>query len=185
MELATASVNRPMKLARAIAPEMASAIKQQIALKQEAMSDALYPIIGSTILKYIAEMMRDINEKLEKSLSPEGITRKFKAKVQGISEAELLMKETTPLTVKAVFLIHAKSGLLISGVQPPESEELESEMIAGMLTAIRSFVNDCISQSGNISRDRCRRIRDIFDSIGSSRFVLSSSSDRRRNSPVV
>ncbi|MEO9124294.1 MAG: OmpA family protein [Microcoleus sp.] len=141
----------PDEIARAIAPEMASAIKQQIALKQEAMSDALYPIIGSTILKYMAETMREINEKLENSLSPETITRKFKAKVQGISEAELLIKETTPLTVKAVFLIHAKSGLVISGVQQSENEQLESEMVAGMLTAIRSFVNNCISQSGNIA----------------------------------
>ncbi|MEG5047002.1 OmpA family protein [Microcoleus sp. B4-C1] len=141
----------PDEIAMAIAPEMATAIKQQIHLKREAMSDALYPIIGSTILKYIAEMMREINEKLESSLSPEAISRKIKSKVQGISEAELLMKETTPLSVKAVFLIQAKSGLVISAVQHSEREQLESEMVAGMLTAIRAFVNDCISQSGNIA----------------------------------
>lgn len=141
----------PDEIAMAIAPEMAAAIKQQIHLKREAMSDALYPIIGSTILKYIAEMMRDINQKLESSLSPEGISRKIKAKLQGISEAELLMKETTPLSVKAVFLIQAKSGLVISAVQNSEREQLESEMVGGMLTAIRAFVNDCISQSGNIA----------------------------------
>ncbi|MGB7891407.1 MAG: OmpA family protein [Microcoleus sp.] len=141
----------PDEIAMAIAPEMATAIKQQIHLKREAMSDALYPIIGSTILKYIAEMMREINEKLEASLSPEAISRKIKAKLQGISEAELLMKETTPLSVKAVFLIQAKSGLVISAVQKSEREQLESEMVAGMLTAIRAFVNDCISQSGNIA----------------------------------
>ncbi|MEG4624077.1 OmpA family protein [Microcoleus sp. w1-18aA5] len=141
----------PDEIAMAIAPEMAAAIKQQIHLKREAMSDALYPIIGSTILKYIAEMMREINEKLEASLSPEGISRKIKAKLQGISEAELLMKETTPLSVKAVFLIQTQSGLVISAVQKSEREQLESEMVAGMLTAIRAFVNDCISQSGNIA----------------------------------
>ncbi|MEG4803941.1 OmpA family protein [Microcoleus sp. ARI1-B5] len=141
----------PDEIALALAPEMAAAIKQQIALKQEAMSDALYPIIGSTILKYMAETMRDINEKLESSLSPEGISRKIKAKLQGISEAELLMQETTAMTVKAVFLIHAQSGLVISAVQQSEREQLESEMVAGMLTAIRSFVNDCIVQSGNIA----------------------------------
>lgn len=141
----------PDEIAMAIAPEMAAAIKQQIHLKREAMSDALYPIIGSTILKYIAEMMGEINEKLESALSPEGISRKIKAKIQGISEAELLMKETTPLSVKAVFLIQSKSGLVISAVQKSEREQLESDMVAGMLTAIRAFVNDCISQSGNIA----------------------------------
>lgn len=141
----------PDEIAQAIAPEMASAVRQQINLNREAMSDALYPIIGSTILKYLAETMQEINQKLEQAVSVEGITRKVKAKLQGISEAELLMKETTPSTVKAVFLIQKDSGLVITAVQQSEQEQLESEMVAGMLTAIRSFVNDCISQSGNIA----------------------------------
>ncbi|WP_341730848.1 OmpA family protein [Microcoleus sp. EPA2] len=141
----------PEEIAQAIAPEIASAVRRQINLNTEAMSDALYPIIGSTILKYMAETIQEINEKLEKAVSFEGITRKFKAKLQGISEAELLMKETTPSTVKAVFLIQKDSGLVITAVQQSQSEQLESEMVAGMLTAIRSFVNDCISQSGNIA----------------------------------
>ena len=68
-----------------------------------------------------------------------------------MSEAELLIQETTPLTVKAVFLIQTQSGLVISAVQDSEREQLESDMVAGMLTAIRAFVNDCISQSGTIA----------------------------------
>ncbi len=141
----------PDEIAQALAPEMASAVRQQINLNREAMSDALYPIIGSTILKYMAETMQEINQKLEQAVSVEGITRKVKARLQGISEAELLMKETTPSTVKAVFLIQKDSGLVVAGVQQSEQEQLESEMVAGMLTAIRSFVNDCISQSGDIA----------------------------------
>jgi hypothetical protein len=137
------------------------------------MSDALYPIIGGTILKYLAETMQEINTKVEQAVSVEGISRKVKAKLQGISEAELLMKETTPQTVKAVFLIQKESGLVISGVQQSEQEQLESDMVAGMLTAIRSFVNDCIAQSGNIAEiPRCYRIRDIYDHIGSSGFLV-------------
>ncbi|MGL5065594.1 MAG: OmpA family protein [Microcoleus sp.] len=141
----------PKEIARAIAPEMAAAIEQQIKLEKEAMSDALYPIIGSTVLKSIANTMRAIDEKLEKALSFEGINRKLKARFQGISEAELLLKETTPLTVKAAFLIHKQSGLIIAGAQASEAEQLESDMVAGMLTAIRAFVNDCIAQSGSIA----------------------------------
>ena len=141
----------PDEFAKAIAPEIAAAVKHQINLDREAMSDALYPIIGGTILKYLAETMQEINTKLEQAVSVEGITRKVKAKLLLISEAELLMKETTPQTVKAVFLIQKESGLVISGVQQSEQEQLESDMVAGMLTAIRAFVNDCIAQSGNIA----------------------------------
>src|SRR4028118_1304690 len=143
--------NSPGDFAKALGPEMGTAIKEQISLERDAMVDALYPVIGSTISKYMAEAIQSINEKVENTLSPEGVLRKIRAKMQGVSEAELIFKEAMPFTVQAVFLIHKGSGLVISEVQPSDSHYLESEMVAGMLTAIRSFVNDVIAQSGNVS----------------------------------
>lgn len=143
--------NAPGNLARALAPEIGPAIKEQINLERDAMVDALYPVIGSTISKYMAEAIRSINEKVENALSFEGVSRKARAKMQGISEAELILKESIPFTVQAIFLIHKTSGLVISEVQALDKQHLESDMVAGMLTAIRSFVNDCIAQSGNVS----------------------------------
>jgi outer membrane protein OmpA-like peptidoglycan-associated protein len=137
------------EISDAIAPTMGQAIKKQIAIEQDAMVDALYPIIGNTVGKYMGETIDAINEKLEQTLSVEGITRKIRAKIQGVSEAELIIRESMPFQVQAIFLIHKASGLLIAEVQQ-DSLRLESEMLAGMLTAIRGFVNDCISQSGDL-----------------------------------
>jgi outer membrane protein OmpA-like peptidoglycan-associated protein len=133
-----------------LAPEMGAAIKEQINLERDAMVDALYPVIGSTISKYLAEAIRSINEKISNAFSPEGIYRKLRAKIMGVSEGELILTESMPYIVQAVFLIHKGSGLVISEAQRSDSQRLESEMVAGMLTAIRSFVNDCIFQSGEI-----------------------------------
>lgn len=138
-------------ISKALASEMGKAIKEQIALERDAMVDALYPVIGSTISKYMADAIRSINEKIENTLSLEGINRKIRAKMQGVSEAELIFKESIPFTVRAVFLIQKSSGLLIADAQPDNQQKLESDMVAGMLTAIRSFVNDCIAQSGDMS----------------------------------
>lgn len=144
-------INSPGDFARALGPEMGNAIKEQIHLERDAMVDALYPVIGSTVSKYFAEAVRTINEKVEKTFSLEGVSRKVRAKLQGVSEAELIFRESMPFTVQAIFLIQKTSGLVIAEVQPPERQQLESEMVAGMLTAIRSFVNDCIAQSGEMS----------------------------------
>ncbi|HBE17836.1 MAG TPA: hypothetical protein DEG17_23410 [Cyanobacteria bacterium UBA11149] len=143
--------NYPGEFAKALAPEMGKAIKEQIDIERDAMVDALYPVIGSTITKYMGEAVAAINQKVENTFSPEGISRKLRAKFQGISEAELIFKEAMPFTIQGIFLIHKASGLVIAEVQPFGKQHLESEMVAGMLTAIRSFVNDCIAQSGNIS----------------------------------
>jgi outer membrane protein OmpA-like peptidoglycan-associated protein len=138
-------------IAQALAPEMGKAITAQIKLERDSMVDALYPVIGSTISRYMAEAIKTINEKVSNAISVEGIGRKFRSQVQGVSEAELILKESVPFTVQAAFLIHKASGLIISEVQNSESYQLESEMVAGMLTAIRSFVNECIVQPGEAS----------------------------------
>jgi outer membrane protein OmpA-like peptidoglycan-associated protein len=139
------------EIAEAIAPEMGRAIKEQITLERDAMVDALYPVIGSTISRYMAEAIQEINDKISKAVSMDGFRRKVRAKVRGVSEAELILSEVMHFTVQAIFLIHKGSGLIVSEAQHPGRERLESEMVAGMLTAIRSFVNDCIAQSGEVS----------------------------------
>ncbi|WP_019502698.1 BON domain-containing protein [Pseudanabaena sp. PCC 6802] len=144
-------LNSPGEFASAIAPELGPAITDQVKNNANSMIDALYPIIGSTIAKYIAEAIRNINEKVEHTLSFEGMFRKIRAKFQGISEAELLLKEAIGFQVQAVFLIHKVSGLVIAEAQPAQERALESDMIAGMLTAIRNFANDCIVTSDRTS----------------------------------
>ncbi|MEH2084507.1 MAG: OmpA family protein [Nostoc sp.] len=141
----------PEEVSDAIAPAMGRAIKKQIEIEQNIVVDALYPVIGSTIAKYMAETIRAINRQVEETLSVEGIKRKIRAKLQGVSEAELILKEALPFTIQAIFLIHKASGLVISNIQHSDVEQLEAEMVAGMLTAIRSFANDCINQSGSIT----------------------------------
>jgi len=141
----------PEEVGKAIAPEMAAAIREQIRIERDAMVNALYPVIGSTISTYLAEEIRAINDKVENALSIEGMMRKIRAKVQGVSEAELLLREVMLFRARAIFLIHKDSGLVIAEVQPSDKQHLESDMLAGMLTAIRSFVNDCIAQSGDVA----------------------------------
>lgn len=130
-------------VADALAEEMGVAIRRQIDLDRNAMVDALYPVIGRTINKYLQEVIQDINEKVSNSLSAEGISRRIRAKTQGVSEAELILRESANFQTRAIFLIHKESGLVIAELQGDEAEPLESDMLAGMLTAIRSFVEDC------------------------------------------
>ncbi len=138
-------------IAKVLGPQIGEAIKNQIKYDRDAMVDALYPVIGSTIMKYMTDLVQSINDKLEKAFTFEGIRRKIRAKSQGISEAELILKETIGCHVQAIFLINKASGLVIAEVQNPLTKRLDADMLAGMLTAIRSFANDCFTVSGKVS----------------------------------
>ncbi|NEP59723.1 MAG: OmpA family protein [Symploca sp. SIO2G7] len=157
----------PKEIANSLAPEMAEAIREQVLLERDAMVDALYPVIGSTISSYIGSELRAINEQIEHAFSVDAVSRKVRAKMQGVSEAELLLKETMHSLIRAIFLIHKGSGLVISDVQPSDRERLESDMVAGMLTAIRSFASDCMANSGNLSE-----LDEIY--YGTSRIILEA-----------
>ncbi|VXD13115.1 OmpA family protein [Planktothrix paucivesiculata] len=139
------------EIAAALAPTIGRSIKEQVSLERDSMVDALYPVIGSTISRYLAEAIQEINEKVGQAFSVQGLQRKVQSKVQGVSEAELILREVRHFVVQAVFLIHKGSGLIIAEIQQPDQAQMEAEMVAGMLTAIRSFVNDCISQTGEVS----------------------------------
>lgn len=139
------------EIAEALAPTIGRTIKEQVSLERDSMVDALYPVIGSTISRYLAEAIQEINEKVSQAFSVEGLQRKVKSKVQGVSEAELILREVRHFVVQAVFLIHKNSGLIIAQIKQSDQAQMEAEMVAGMLTAIRSFVNDCIMQTGEVS----------------------------------
>lgn len=145
----------PEEVAEDLSPLMGAAIREQVRAQRDSMVDALYPIIGSTIAKYMSEALKqladNVNRKVEQTFSFRGLIRKVKSRLSGVSEAELLLQESLPFRVNAVFLIHKDSGLLIAEAHNPLAHRIDSEMVSGMLTAIRSFVNEWIARSGTVS----------------------------------
>ncbi|SFV62805.1 hypothetical protein MNB_SV-6-510 [hydrothermal vent metagenome] len=137
-------------------PIISSSIQEQVRNQKDSIVDALYPIMGNMISKYVStafkDMMYEVNDKIQNSLSFSTIQRKIKSKLYGISEAELLLRETDFVDIKTVFLIHKESGLLITNLHKEDKDKIEdSEMVASMLSAIRSFVNDWISSHNTMS----------------------------------
>jgi hypothetical protein len=141
----------PQEAAHDIAPLVSGAIKEQIRGERDAMIDALYPIIGSTISKYLSQTLTDlvhtIDRKIESNFTFKGLSRKVRARVAGVSEAELLLSESMSVRVEAAFLIHKVSGLVIAQAQGPDTAPLDPDLLSGMLTAIRSLFNDSMDSA--------------------------------------
>jgi outer membrane protein OmpA-like peptidoglycan-associated protein len=141
----------PAAFSAALGPQMGNAIKNQIEVERDSMVDALYPVIGNTISKYMVEAVQSINRKIETTFSVEGFVRKIRARLQGVTEAELILRESLPFSVQAVFLIHKESGLVIRERQANLEQPLDASMLAGVLTAIRNFVRECTSKGDQSS----------------------------------
>jgi outer membrane protein OmpA-like peptidoglycan-associated protein len=142
----------PQEASSDLAPLVSAAIKETVRGERDAMIDALYPVIGSTISKYLSEtlatLVRQINERIESQLSMGSIVRKVRSRLTGVSEAELLLRESMPVRVDAAFLIHTASGLVMAQAQDPANPALDPDLLSGMLTAIRSLFNDSMDMPG-------------------------------------
>ncbi len=127
------------------------AISRGIADNKETMIDALYPIMGGMISKYVTqaikELMETINKKIESGLSFDNYKRKAKAKLSGVSETEILLGESSASIISSIFVIHKESSLLIAEVHLEDKAIDDAHMVASMASAIKDFINDWIKNN--------------------------------------
>jgi hypothetical protein len=138
------------EMAEAIGPVMGEAIRVQIRDSRKDMIEAIYPIIGDTVQRAITEFAREfqrnIDSRLKATFGPEGFLRRVQARFQGVSDAELALRDALPFTIRELFLIQHGSGLLLAHSDPGEPDSSDSDLVGAMLTAIRDFMHDSFGE---------------------------------------
>lgn len=127
-----------------LGPTITKTLQEEIANSQDKVVEALYPIMGKMIKRYIAseiaKLSESINQKLSSTFSLVALKRKIKAAFTGVKESELLLSELDKPTINEVFAIQKGSGILLGSYSL--SNKVDKDMVSGMLTAIKSFVED-------------------------------------------
>lgn len=127
-----------------LGPTITATLKVQIKESRDDVVQALFPIIGQMIKKYVAQEMavltEGIDKQLEQALSFDGIKLRLKALFTGVKYSELMLQKATEPKIQQIFIIEENSGILMASYS--RGKALDQDMIAGMLTAIKSFVED-------------------------------------------
>lgn len=150
--LRDAGVKDYRRLADALAPIVLQSIKTEIHNSRDMMVDALYPITGRLVAAAVRNAFKDLvdqlNTRLDSTLSVDRWRAKFKAKLSGRSEAEVLLSEGAAFEIVDLLLINRQSGLLIAQGGPDAGEGgMDSHLLGSILTAIMAFVRDAMSQA--------------------------------------
>jgi hypothetical protein len=137
------------QIPKTLGPTITKTLAEQIKNSKDQVVEALYPIMGKMIKKYISQeislLTERINKQLEDSFSTNSWKRKFKSWFGGVKEEELLLSQLSSISlVEQVLVIEKDSGLLIG--QYTKTETIDQDMISGMLTAIKSFVEDAFNE---------------------------------------
>ncbi len=137
-------------LVAAITPVLGDVIRRKIQDSRAEMIEVLYPIIAQLIGRAVAEAIRDlaraIDTRMRTTVSPASLLRRLRARLTGVSGAELMLRDALPFRVTEVLLIHRESGLLLQGVTSEPEANSDADVVSGMLTAIRDFVQDAFGR---------------------------------------
>lgn len=131
------------EMAEAVGPIMADAVGVQIREDREEMIQVLNPIIIPTIGRFIQQSLRELRENIEAQLKSLAGRRNI--------TGDMAIAQAIPFHVREIFLIQRQSGLLLARYHAEEAddEEDDSDLISGMLTAIRDFVQDSFGREGD------------------------------------
>ena len=133
-----------------IAPVLGDVIRRKIRDAREEMIEALYPIIGQTVVRAVSEAMRDlaraVDAQMRSSFGPRVVWRRLQARLRGVSSAEMALREALPFEVAEIFLVHRETGLLLRHLGRGPQASPDSDLVSGMLTAIRDFVQDAFGR---------------------------------------
>ena len=121
---------------------LGKAIKTQIRDSQDEIIDALYPIIGKLISKFIRTEIERISQRIDHQLqdpfSIKNLKLRIKAFFSGVSYEEMLIRETAQSKLEEIFLIRKQDGMLLGHFTLGDVSH--PDMIAGMLTGIKQFI---------------------------------------------
>ena len=134
------------KMEVALEPITEKAIRASIKKDRQVLVDALFPVMGPAIRRAIAStlqgMIQSFNQVLEYSLSLKGIKWRLEALRTRKQFAEVVLLHTLIYQVEQVFLIHKGTGLVLQHVVGKSIVTENPDLVSGMLTAIKDFVQD-------------------------------------------
>lgn len=133
-----------------LGPTITNTLKYEIENSKDTIIDVLYPIIGKLIKRYIQKEFQklsdNINKQVNQRFSLKAIKRKLTSIVTGVKEEDMIISELSNTQIEDIYIIEKDSGLLRGNFS--KTDTIDKDVLSGMLTAIKSFVEDAL-KTGN------------------------------------
>lgn len=141
------------KISKSMVEVTERAIESSVHKDPDTLSTALFPVIGAAIRRAINQLLIDtmanMNVGLEQVFSFQRLLWRYQAWKEGVSFLEIVLRNTIQFRVEHVFLIHTRSGILLSSLSREDTKTADDDMVASMLTAVRDYIKDSLSLSNS------------------------------------
>lgn len=121
-------------------------VEQKLELSKEELLEIIYPTLGLMIRKYIQHQFQQLKDNLEEQIRntfQRGIIGRIRYLLFGVKPAQMSQSIIASLdgpAIEEIYVIEHHSGILLGSAS--RQETVDMDMVAGMLTAIKAFVED-------------------------------------------
>jgi hypothetical protein len=123
-------------------------IESKLKASQEEILNVIYPVMGKMIKKYVnhqIQMVKDsIDESIKNTFSRKGFLWRLRTSLFGMKASDQVIHDLKDYKMEEIYVIQRNSGLLYGSASTENT--IDQDVIAGMLTAIKSFVEDAFKR---------------------------------------
>ncbi len=123
-------------------------VERKLKASQDELLDIVYPVMGKMVRKFVSHqfisMRENIDQRVRTIFSLKGLMKLIRSKVFGMEESELVLQDINQSQIQEIYIIERDSGLLMGDYS--KNKTMDRDAIAGMLTAIKSFVEDAFTK---------------------------------------
>ncbi len=118
-------------------------VREKLIESQDDIVNVIYPKLDTMIKKYITAAFQKLKEnidaqlgKVKRTFSPKEIINRF----WGPKQSDIVLSNLDNPVIHEIYVVQRDSGLLLGSYS--RTKNIDQDVIAGMLTAIKSFVED-------------------------------------------
>jgi hypothetical protein len=123
-------------------------VEQKIKSSQAEIVDAIYPVLGGMITKFINFKFQELKDNIDAQIN--GLKQNYnpvfwlRNRFLGVKDSDVILASSDAVVLEEIFVIERDSGLLIGSAALYPS--VNRDVVAGMLTAIKAFVEDAFER---------------------------------------
>lgn len=119
-------------------------IEHKLRESQDDLLNVIYPVLGKMVRKFVSQQFQTlkdgIDERIRNVFSTKGFLGRMRGVLTGVKDSETLLSHLDGASIEEVYVIQRDSGLLLGSYS--RNQTIDRDLIAGMMTAIKSFVED-------------------------------------------
>jgi hypothetical protein len=123
-------------------------VDQKIKSSQAEIVDAIYPVLGGMITKFINFKFQELKDNIDLQIN--GLRQNYnpvfwiRNQFLGLKHSDVILANADASVLEEIFIIERNSGLMLGSAALYPS--VNRDVVAGMLTAIKSFVEDAFDR---------------------------------------